>query len=112
MKFSQRMGITTTHKQIQVEALDLDLRNTLWNVFQLSICDPLKLTRYKHGLEPIQESIAKYLWHNIYKKPIDTIPHYQYLLRDFFRNNILEGEWHQALELIEETVNYLIKTIS
>lgn len=106
MKLSQRLGVVPLQKTIQLESLDSDLRNGLWNIFNEVICRKIDLTRFDKGLSQFQLLFAKYLWHNIYKKPTDVIPWSQGDLYNFFRAEILSKEWYRALELIEETVGY------
>ncbi|CAL1521557.1 hypothetical protein MMC2321_05351 [Chitinophaga sp. MM2321] len=103
------MGIAPITKSIQLESLDLDLRNSLWNVYTSTICSKIQLDRHQEGLNTLQRLLANHLWHNVYKKAIDTIPFYKVNLLSYFRKEILESEWYQALELIEESVNYLYK---
>lgn len=109
MKFSQRMGITPISKPIQLESLDLDLRNSLWNVFNSRICTLFQLRNYGISLESQHESLARYLWHNLYKQPIDIIPRRQCDFYDFFREKILSADWYITLEFIEEVILYLIE---
>jgi hypothetical protein len=35
MRFSQRQGITPSEKNIQLDEIDEDLRNGLWNIFKI-----------------------------------------------------------------------------
>ena len=52
MKFSQRIGKTSVTKQLQIESLDDDLKNGLWNGLKLYILDKLsKQDRYGNETE-------------------------------------------------------------
>ena len=39
MKFSQRLGITPVSKSIQIESIDEELKNGLWNVYKMNIIE-------------------------------------------------------------------------
>ena len=52
MKFSQRIGKTTNIKPIQLEEIDLELRNGIWNSLKIFFIDPIeKNSRYSGGSE-------------------------------------------------------------
>ncbi len=80
MKFSQRAGITAVEKAIQLESVDVELRNSLWSV--LTICYWNRFNRpkwrYTKRTDYISDSnlmgLFNALWLHHFKKPIDTIP--------------------------------------
>ncbi len=45
MKFSQRTGLIPVGKDIQIESIDGDLKNALWNVFDSFVVGRLKLEK-------------------------------------------------------------------
>jgi hypothetical protein len=50
MKFSQRIGVTPSTKTIQVEDIDNELRNGLWNALKIYFIDPLeKYSQYVYS---------------------------------------------------------------
>lgn len=106
MKFSQRIGVVPAIKTIQLESLDADLRNGLWNIFNAFICGKIELNNRSEGLSTQQRHLVNYLWHNIYKLPADAAPSIKYELLHFFRTKILEQKWYHALELIEEVLMF------
>ena len=69
--FSQRKGIEPVKSVLQVDYIDADLRNGLWNASTLSYWDQIenKLT-FDYGTLDI---LVKRLWHSYFKQPIDTL---------------------------------------
>jgi hypothetical protein len=73
MKFSQRQNITSSTKEIQIEWIDDELKNGIWNLIKMIFIDKI---RHSTGNDFL--NFAKILWHNFYKLPIDEIPEYLY----------------------------------
>ncbi|PZF70788.1 AbiJ-NTD4 domain-containing protein [Taibaiella soli] len=103
MSFSQRMGITPATKEIQLESMDDDLRNGLWNIFKTKILNHLTLRNYTgSGLEEINYHI----YHNFFKKPIDIHPgptsenHTLWELQKFYFN----ANWYETYNFIEFSI--------
>ncbi|MFT6001971.1 MAG: hypothetical protein ACI95T_000726, partial [Flavobacteriales bacterium] len=69
MKFSQRIGITPATKSIQIEDIDTELQNGLWNALKMYFFDTLeKYTQHSRDTEFLLYS--KVLWIKFYKFPI------------------------------------------
>lgn len=100
MKFSQRIGKIPTEKQLQIEFLDDELKNGLWNGIKLFVLDKI-LTRNKHSGGTQFESFCLVLWHYYFKLPIDTIPGYYLTSEQFIRDSFFNGEWYQSYDLLE-----------
>ena len=110
--FSQRMGITPLKKAIQVESMDDDLRNGLWNVLQVCFWDE-SWSEISHQLDRIARSV----WFSLFKLPIDTCP--SFFSRDIygrlsnncayatFRKYFLDGEtkWWEVYDFMEFIFN-------
>ncbi len=43
MRFSQKIGITPITKEIQLEFIDEDLMNGLWNIFKMDFLDNMTI---------------------------------------------------------------------
>lgn len=93
MKFSQRIGLTTHIKQIQLDDIDTDLRNCLWNAFKLCIMDIISEQEAKNF------SIA--LWATYFKLPLDTKPYNKDNLNKNIRQYFFECKWYEVYDLIE-----------
>jgi len=104
MKFSQRIGITSSIKQLQIESVDDDLKNGLWNGLKIYVLD--KLSKHSQYSGATQFDIfCSTMWHHFYKLPIDTIPEYESKSEQFIRNSFFKGQWYEVYDLIEFVAN-------
>ena len=118
MRFSQRIGITPAEKIVQIDSMDDDLRNSLWNALTISYWD--KFDRDKFSFESRVDYVAqsnlysliKSLWISSFKKPIDTIPTFFYdrgsrlgALAEI-RNFFFVAEGYDVFNIIEDISNY------
>lgn len=100
MKFSQRIGKVPTTKQLQIESLDNELKNGLWNGIKLFVLDQLeKQNRYSNDTQ--FDVFCSILWHRHYKLPIDTIPKYHSASEQFIRDSFYNGQWYESYDLLE-----------
>jgi AbiJ N-terminal domain 4 len=96
-RFSERVGAKTPKTILQVDSMDDDLRNGLWNV-----C-------YEHHLKaflgehfyPPKSSFVGQLWHDYFRLPIDEIP---YEGRDALarvKGYYFKAGWAEVYDIIE-----------
>lgn len=107
MKFSQRIGKSPISKPIQIDGMDADLRNGLWNVFQVTILNNLAKETYG-GRRPSfkgssYHSFCKSLWHNFFKEPIDRIPDNWYSSEETIREFFFKSSWFRVYDFLEFT---------
>ena len=101
MRFSQRQGITPSEKPVQLDFIDEDLLNSLWNIYKLCILDNLKNDKsYRLNIIPFKQ-YAISLWHNFYKLPIDAIPYQDYETKESIRKWFFQAEWFEIYDFIE-----------
>jgi hypothetical protein len=75
MKFSQRIGKTPKRQSIQIESIDSDLANGLWNNILNDFFD--KIDDYvSHGRETPKATICKFIWTEFFKNRTDEISSY------------------------------------
>ncbi|WP_118951257.1 AbiJ-NTD4 domain-containing protein [Taibaiella helva] len=98
MKFSQRTGFIPVGKDIQIESIDSDLKNTLWNVFDIFVVGRLKLEKN------ITVFYRDYLWSEYFKNTIDTAPRTLSQLINHIRNYFFSCQWYELYDFIEFTV--------
>lgn len=97
--FSQRKGLKPTKVKLQLDDMDLDLRNGLWNALTQGYW---KLIPYGYISDfPSMRTLMERLWDAYFKQPLDTLndlwdPTYR-ALRDHFFN----ASWHQVYDFIE-----------
>lgn len=104
MKFSQRIGKSSLTKDIQIESIDNDLKNGLWNIYDLYILDCIsEKYDHQHRIEP-SVFFSNSLWHNLFKSPIDQIPSYYPNAKMFIRNFFFNTDWYRVYDLIEYSI--------
>ncbi|AWL09712.1 hypothetical protein G9H64_12885 [Aquirufa nivalisilvae] len=104
MKFSQRLGKASSVKQLQIDSIDDDLKNGLWNAITIFIINNhIEANNLGHYNQ--FDDLCKNMWHNFYKLPIDTIPHYDSLKTKFIRDSFFQGDWLNVYEHIEFLAN-------
>lgn len=98
--FSKRMGLKQPTKLVQLDDIDDDLRNSLWNVldrqlFETSACNESEFTEV--------------LWWHFFKKPVDTRPihstgfegiSYQQVWSEV-REYFFSARWNEVYDFIE-----------
>lgn len=74
MRFSQRIGKTPVKDKLQIENIDSDLRNQLWNVILENFFYKLEDNYdFYYSKETDRGMACKLVWKNFFKYPIDTI---------------------------------------
>lgn len=100
MEFSKRIGKTPATKEIQLESIDEELKNGLWNLVILHVINPLKQEDEVKWTKKLT-SFANYTWHHFYKLPIDTIPYSNDRIIAFIKNKFYKDEWFKIYDFIE-----------
>ena len=107
MKFSQRIGKTPAIKDLQLESIDAELKNGLWDIYNLCILESISTEYcYEWGKTP-SIFFSNSLWHNYFKKTIDNIPPHFDTVCSKIRKNFFECEWYQVYDLIEASLEIL-----
>ena len=91
MLFSHRQGLVETRLEPQLESMDGDLRNGLWNVFY-------ELVVLKARQSSASGEFMRMIWTEYYKQARDDFP------RDYaslFKQRFMEGPWHEVYDLVE-----------
>lgn len=103
--FSQKKGIKPIKSVIQIDSMDSDLRNGLWNaliIFYWKQSQSKK--RDYHYPEPIDKLVI-ILWLDYFKKPIDTLDDYWPYTYEKIRNYFFNCEWYEVYDFIEFIAN-------
>jgi len=98
MKFSERIGITKAKDSIQLEYIDDDLKNGLWNIFHAYYLDNCK---ERHIIYSDLHGLIIEIWHNFFKKPIDEIPPETRNVKSELRTWFFGCEWFELYNFIE-----------
>lgn len=103
LTFSQRMGLTPVRTAMQVESLDNETRNAIWNLIYPFI---------HYGISEKNLQIYRYIWTGLYHKTSDSCPGEQQgicaangripqAFYQFFRQVILKHPWNECLDFVE-----------
>lgn len=99
MNFSQRIGKKPSTKAIQLETIDIELKNGLWNIIKMDVIDVIeKYSKYRTSEFDLLNHL---LWHKFYKLPIDTIPESFAQRERYIRASFFDGKWHEVYDLLE-----------
>ena len=110
--FSQRKGLKPVKSVMQVDGMDDDLRNGLWNALTIywdrvepdalyrSYSNSLSLEKNKGMLVLVGE-----LWHSYFKKPLDTLSMDWEVTRGTMRVYFFDCQWYEVYDFIEFIAN-------
>lgn len=107
--FSQRRGLKPVSEVIQLEGMNRDLKNSLWNVlsenFLLEYSDTVKNHYgFSYNSKDI-ETYIKHLWKDFFKYQLDDLPIYN-IVGDI-RSKYNYFNWNEVYDFLEFTINYL-----
>jgi hypothetical protein len=111
MRFSQRIGKKTLTKNIQLEGIDEDLMNGLWNIVKIFVLDLLSKTAPYHSKTEF-DFFTDFLWHKFYKLPIDTIPEYDFHTEKLIRDRFFNGQWYEIYDFIEFLASLDLRSVN
>jgi hypothetical protein len=109
MKFSERLGFKTVREQLQIESIDIELKNSLWSIYLEVFLK--KLRNWSH--EPYLTRYGQALWLHFFKLPIDTLRVYDGrvdeedifgTLRKYFFAS--ERKWYEIYDLLEFSADF------
>jgi hypothetical protein len=101
--FSERKGIKPVKSFIQVDSIDNDLRNGLWNALKLNYWNKLR-KGYISSYPTFKELFTK-LWHDYFKKPLDTLINYWPDTYKIIREYFFKCKWYEVYDFIEFIAN-------
>lgn len=103
MKFSQRIGKTSVKSKLQVEFIDDELKNRIWNVILEEFF--YQITDYAPGYETQRERVCKRIWKDFFNETIDNFRDEGYINTENFiqylRKWFYEAEWFEIYDLLE-----------
>jgi len=106
MLFSQRKGLKPVKQTLQIDSMDDDLRNGLWNALSLHYWDRMDL---KGGGFLSQhagfETLFKALWLHYFKIPLDTLEDYWPSTYKGIREYFFGCKWYEVYDFIEFVAN-------
>lgn len=107
--FSQRKGLKPIKSIMQVDSVDDDLRNGLWNALQIFYWDmkPSALSVvYEVSDFPALSLLLHFIWRDFFKMPVDTIDEIWHNAYQVLRNWFFKCAWNEVYDFIEFIANH------
>jgi AbiJ N-terminal domain 4 len=102
VKFSERYGYTKAREVIQLESMDIPLRNALWNVLKIHIWDKGRLYDYmSNGDNAFVKRVCLILWVRYFSWPLEQIEERWREVLDVLRQYYFKCEWHEVYDFID-----------
>lgn len=102
-RFSERFGLVSAKRTIQMDSVDDALRTGLWNAltnnqFADTVTDPLYGIAY-----PAEElkALCQSLWLDFFKRPIDTLPRRWKDIAEQLKEFFFNAQWYEVYDFIE-----------
>lgn len=104
--FSQKYGHKPVKNIIQVDSMDEDLRNSLWNTIHLLYW---RVVRPNFVLQSNENDLMRifctYLWRDYFKKPIDIMPGLCSKAIDEIRAHFFSCKWYEVYDFLQFIAN-------
>ena len=105
-RFSERQGHKPTKVLLQIDTMDSDLRNSLWNTLDIHYWSKGKPGYYTRGEDNrILGALLTVIWNDLFKLPIDTIPLYWEYAYKKVRDHFFSCKWFEAYDMVEFVPN-------
>jgi len=101
--FSERKGLKPVAETIQIDSMSDALRNSLWNVLDVSLWSTENFIYRQHGAPHIEE-LSKSLWFHYFKKPIDSRPDRASKILLAIREYFFSCKWNEVYDFLEFVV--------
>jgi hypothetical protein len=106
--FSQRQGFKPVKSTIQIEGMDDELRNSLWNALIILYWNKLERVSYidydgHYSNTCINHMciLIKRVWFSYFKKPLDILPEDKQNLYQFIRKYFFSCKWNEVYDFVE-----------
>ncbi|MBN3872778.1 MAG: hypothetical protein HWQ23_21670 [Nostoc sp. JL33] len=107
--FSQRRGLKPISEIIQIDSMNDDLRNSLWNVlstnFLLEYSEKFSFTIMRYSGMDI-DNFIKYLWKNYFKYPLDNLPRGSGASVNWLLKYFQKCQYNEVYDFLAFTINY------
>ena len=94
--FSQRKGFKPVAEVIQIDSMNSELRNSLWNALDVEIWSQDQAPNHV-----LIDLFSKALWFDFFKKPIDSRPDSAALILAEIREHFFACEWFEVYDFLE-----------
>ncbi|MFL5741919.1 MAG: AbiJ-NTD4 domain-containing protein [Flavisolibacter sp.] len=105
MGFAQRIGKKPSIKTIQIESMDIELRNGLWNSYLTNIILAISNYSSRYSGPSELDNYFSLLWHEYFKLPVDQKHSDAQDNLNEVRNLFFKYEWHEVYDFLEFNVS-------
>jgi hypothetical protein len=102
--FSERKGLKAVRTEIQTDSMDDALKNQLWNLLAAFYWDTMQGKWVPENT--FLNALFRSMWHNYFKKPIDTMPKWWEDMYKWTRDYFFGCSWDKVYEFLEVIVYY------
>ncbi len=105
-RFSEKYGFKQAKSKIQLESIDSELRNGLWNALHLFYWT--KGEQYESFDSPYNreaQHLCSLVWLNYFKLPIDEMPHTPSSTVDHIRSYFFSCPWFEVYDIVQFIAN-------
>lgn len=103
MNFSERYGYKSAKKMIQIDSMDLQLKNGLWNML-LIYCFQREASQSNNLLNSTNAELYSFcaqVWINYFNRPLDTMGIQKTTVVSEIRNHFFESIWYKSYDFVE-----------
>jgi hypothetical protein len=109
-RFSERIGKREPKTAIQLESMDSELRNSLWNVLEVHIFIPLKAEAGDLVLLSRFKTFFLAIWFHFLKEPIDQMPIGKYPIIADFQKRFFSWHYLDVYDFFDFLVQRIYKS--
>jgi hypothetical protein len=114
MRFSERHGYRPIRTALQVNTADRDLRNSIWNVIDTWILEPMRrydragVMAYTHpnNAQITTKEKAELFWGDLYRNPLDELPATAEAFSEYVKDRVIKRDWYEGYEFIDFYLQY------
>lgn len=112
MRFSERHGYKKVRESIQLESVDVPLRNGLWSVLKINVWDHARASTGMYGgyylsrdSNPELFGLCERLWFHFFKDPLDQLDHDWTKVLKQLRGFYFSCQWYELYDFVEFVAN-------
>jgi hypothetical protein len=102
--FSERYGYKPVREALQIQSIDIPLKNSLWNVIYANALEAGEGPSDYLEARPIFYRVFLRLWLTYFKLPLDEMPSRWSHGIDFLKNYFFKAAWYDIYDFVEHVV--------
>ncbi|AZB23494.1 hypothetical protein EG339_02070 [Chryseobacterium bernardetii] len=100
MKFSERIGKNKVKKIIQIDEIDEELKNSLWNAVTFYYWDIVQESFISSNNKTVSTFLTR-IWIHYFKRRVDEMPKYFRELHRDIKDFFFNSPWYEVYDFIE-----------